>query len=61
MAYMEISSTLKMTRRGALLAIGLAPLGAQVSTEGSGASLPPPGPQDYICPMDKDVRSVSIT
>ncbi len=53
---------LSLTRRGMLLALGLAPLGAQrLPSEGSLAtpSTPPAatGPLDWYCPMDRDVRS----
>ncbi len=41
-----------------LLALGLARLGAQAPAEGSASAPPAPsGPLDYVCPMDKDVRS----
>ena len=57
------SSSLKLTRRGMLLALGLAPLGAQQLPSEGGApatSTTPPattGPLDWFCPMDRDVRS----
>ena len=58
------SSSLKLTRRGMLFALGLAPLGAQqLPSEGGApavtANAPPAvtGPLDWYCPMDRDVRS----
>lgn len=56
---------LKLTRRGMLLALGLAPLGAQqLPSEGGAAPAATPatppavtGPLDWYCPMDRDVRS----
>jgi heavy metal-binding protein len=53
---------MNLTRRGMLLALGLAPLGAQQSpTEvrpGTPSTPPAPtGPLDWYCPMDRDVRS----
>ena len=55
---------LKLTRRGMLLALGLAPLGAQQLPSEGGApatttNTPPAvtGPLDWYCPMDRDVRS----
>ena len=42
-----------------LLIFSLLPLAAQVSppSEGAAPVATPAGPQDYVCPMDKDVRS----
>ena len=53
---------LKLTRRGWIFAVSLAPLAAQQPpvSEGSGAAsttAQPAGPLDWVCPMDKDVRS----
>jgi len=54
---------LKLTRRGMLFALGLAPLSAQqLPSEGGvtpAAPATPPsasGPLDWYCPMDRDVR-----
>jgi hypothetical protein len=40
-----------------VLILSVIPLSAQVAGEGSAAVTAPAGPQDYVCPMDKDVRS----
>ena len=58
MVYMT-PSPLKLTRRGLLYALGIAPLAAQqLPGEGTPATPPAPtGPLDYYCPMDRDVRS----
>src|SRR5579863_42779 len=55
------SLPVKLTRRGMLFALGLAPLSAQqVPAEGSATPSAPPaptGPLDWYCPMDRDVRT----